>query len=1060
LISSLKKIATDHLFEEKILICPGFETGHQILQNLSLTGQKWLNFHVKTLLSIAEETAAPKISASGKKRISFQGQIFLVDTIFSSLYSKKKLVYFEKLEINSGLVRAITRNINELKSAAVCPGDIMPEDFLVPGKGRDIKLIFSEYEHMLAEKNLLDRQDILNAAVKVLAAKVSKPAANLKEGCSARLFIAPARFSLCLLEREFLDALLKSEPESKLIVLPEPYVAGVSRPKNRLAADDAFRGPQQKMSSLGYLFAPGEADLRRQQGQIREEVKISVFSASDYRSEVYSILGSLAAEGTGLDQAEIVITHPDPYLELIENICEKTGTGATFAQGLPGDKSKTGRALKGFLLWIQEDFPEVHLRNLIKYGLLDFSGISPASSASGVTFRAGKGGRNINPAKLANFLRTSNIGWGRHRYKMVLEKDISASKLRLKQAVEEKDMSLAGRLEEKIFNLGILEAISAALLGLVPETVNGTVDFGGFCSCCLGFLALFVKTAGEEEGIYLQSLKAELEGLKSIVEGCQPSETAAGQIIKLAGDIRYAASGPKPGRVHVSSTACGGLSGRKNIFIAGLDEYRFPGTQIQDPVLLDEERAKISPELMISEAALKEKLYDFASLLGGLEGKVIFSFSFFDPGEKRDLFPSSLLLQVYRLKCRNKGADFEEMLNFLSARQIHLQPVDRTGLWLEKLPVSGEAASARELIFKVYPWLSEGRAAEEERQSSSLTAYDGFMDSSVPGGELDPRLNKGLVFSCTAYELFSRSPYTFFIEHVLGAKRPQETRKDLSCWLDAAKKGSLLHEVYQQFMEWFVKIFEQQGFMPAMQLQKEKAAEILENAVGRYREEVPVPGETVCMREVSGLKRDLAVFLEVNRGLGIPYELEFAFGYAGKKPVSICVGTGSGGEGIFINVSGKIDRIDLDEKGNYQVWDYKTGSTYGYDGENYVAGGKQLQHILYSKVIDAIADREKYPGSKVNRCGYVFPTEKGQDGGRGCIFGRDPGMEEKWQGAMACILEMMGKGVFIISDEDAPVFSDDEDLYGTKLEKKRIKAKLENPLNHMLMYWKDLKKFR
>ena len=65
----------------------------------------------------------------------------------------------------------------------------------------------------------------------------------------------------------------------------------------------------------------------------------------------------------------------------------------------------------------------------------------------------------------------------------------------------------------------------------------------------------------------------------------------------------------------VSDLENGGMSGREYTFIVGMDESKFPGIQIQDPVMLDEEREKISSDLQLSKDRLKEKLYDFTSLL-------------------------------------------------------------------------------------------------------------------------------------------------------------------------------------------------------------------------------------------------------------------------------------------------------------------------------------------------------------------------------------------------------------------------------------------------------------
>ncbi len=66
---------------------------------------------------------------------------------------------------------------------------------------------------------------------------------------------------------------------------------------------------------------------------------------------------------------------------------------------------------------------------------------------------------------------------------------------------------------------------------------------------------------------------------------------------------RIMASGPRPGRVHVASLFHGGHSGRKQIFVVGLDDTRYPRRSAIDPVVLDAERERLSSSLQTSKQA-------------------------------------------------------------------------------------------------------------------------------------------------------------------------------------------------------------------------------------------------------------------------------------------------------------------------------------------------------------------------------------------------------------------------------------------------------------------------
>ncbi|MEI7616735.1 MAG: PD-(D/E)XK nuclease family protein, partial [Actinomycetota bacterium] len=318
----------------------------------------------------------------------------------------------------------------------------------------------------------------------------------------------------------------------------------------------------------------------------------------------------------------------------------------------------------------------------------------------------------------------------------------------------------------------------------------------------------------------------------------------------------------------------------------------------------------------------------------------------------------------------------------------------------------------------------------------------------------EPRRNQDIVLSCSGIESFAQSPYAYFLEKILGVRRPEEIIKDLSIWLDPKTRGVLLHDVFQSYGEKLKAASE----YPDYENQKKLISGILKEKIEKLGEDVPIPGKAVFNREVANLMRDTDVFLEVSNSLEKPVFLEYEFGYRGKEKADICIGKDDEGRNVFISIAGKIDRIDEADINNYHVWDYKTGSSYSYEEEGYVCQGKQLQHILYARVFEKIL-RETNPDAKVSMCGYILPTEKGRNSGKGCIFRRDTDNEEKWQGALNCILELMAKGVYIFSDENIP-FSNDEDIYGTRIERQNIKLKINNPENTVLEKWKELKNYK
>src|SRR5262249_24563689 len=100
-----------------------------------------------------------------------------------------------------------------------------------------------------------------------------------------------------------------------------------------------------------------------------------------------------------------------------------------------------------------------------------------------------------------------------------------------------------------------------------------------------------------------------LEDIDDMAVGLSQNEGAFDALDWLAAlpdEVHIGGSGPLPGCVHVADLSNGGHSGRPHTFIVGLDDRRFPGPGLEDPVLLDRERHRLSQSLPTAAASLRE----------------------------------------------------------------------------------------------------------------------------------------------------------------------------------------------------------------------------------------------------------------------------------------------------------------------------------------------------------------------------------------------------------------------------------------------------------------------
>ncbi len=1002
---ALNKIIEEFFFEEKILICPSRGVGTQIMAGFQEAKGGWLHIRASTVQCLAEAMVEEQIYRRKLRQISAREVFYLIDTIFTALSDKGSFQYFQKHTLNSGMIRALSQAILELKYACIPPLGLNTVQFIHPRKADDLILLYRQYNAMLEEKALVDGPDIIGMAME-------DPGFGQDS-----IYIVFSRHDYTPLEQRFLRKLGKE----KLLIIGDAPVYGAVQPQGRLEAN--FFANEASASQFSWLL-----DIDHVPEHCSRPADIEIFAGQSHYHEIYGILSRIAQDNITADQTEIIYTARDPYLQTIYNVCAKLDIPAVFFEGIPGDLCPPGIALKGFLLWILQDFLEVHLRKLLKHQLI----LVPDKGVTG--------------SMLAYALRTSKIGWGRERYRRIPEKRIAELQEKMHTTPKQDNHGF-----HKIKIYKSLQTLCTSLLALVPDIEDGCIAFGKLCKGCMAFLDNFIKPGSEEGGHYVSALKEKLTTLAIISNESMPLPEAVHKIIALLTDTPYGPSGPKPGCLFVSSMGSGGVSNRNNTFVVGMDGRNFPGTEMQNPVLLDGEKSEISGRLHLSGHRLKQKLYDFVLLLTGLKGKVIFSYAAYDIKDDRRMYPSTLLLQALRLKKADSSLTYQDLYahvgqpsGFGDGMQQDIF-LDENGWWLDKLTGQDSLKEGTQSVCNLYPWLSKGQKAADSRTSSTLTVYDGLVHPR--GDELDPRKNADFILSCSSIESYAYCPFAFFLEYVLRVRRPEETERDYARWLAPKDRGSLLHEVFHSYAEKVKKTGR-----PDRKKQVQLIYNILDQAVARYAEEVPVAGEAVFAHEIEDLRRDLQVFLDIdNKYLHTPYLLEYEFGYRGKQPVKVGIGYGQ-----YIHIAGKVDRVDVSGQG-YQVWDYKGGSAFAYHADAYIDRGRQVQHILYAKVVEQVIKKED-PGAKVTACGYILPTERGRASGKGCVFRRDPCADHQWQQALHCLFDLMASGVFIRSEEANPPYLDDEDIYGTEQEKVFIKVKVEH--SEKLENWKRLKEFK
>jgi len=201
-------------------------------------------------------------------------------------------------------------------------------------------------------------------------------------------------------------------------------------------------------------------------------------------------------------------------------------------------------------------------------------------------------------------------------------------------------------------------------------------------------------------------------------------------------------------------------------------------------------------------------------------------------------------------------------------------------------------------------------------------------------------------------------------------------------------------------------------------------AKLAQEEIDRWKEEVPPASPLAFRREEEDIQKALKIFLreeEEHCQKIEPVWLELSFGAGAesgcgtlmKDPVEISLPGGK-----RFKLRGRIDRVDQTAEHEYEVWDYKTGSTYGYKEEGYLDRGRQLQHALYAQAAEIILKRDLDKKAKVVRSGYFFPGAKGE--GLRILRVQDKKKTAELYEVLNDLFEMLRNGLFPYSPDKDP----------------------------------------
>jgi hypothetical protein len=437
--------------------------------------------------------------------------------------------------------------------------------------------------------------------------------------------------------------------------------------------------------------------------------------------------------------------------------------------------------------------------------------------------------------------------------------------------------------------------------------------------------------------------------------------------------VRDAAISPQ-GRVFVASIdeARGMLF--DVVFVPGLAEKMFPPRLSEDPLLLDDVRARVSPELAQAADRIGAERCALSLAVGAARERVVISYPRFATDRARPRVPSFYGLEVLRA-AEGELPGFDELVrrateaaharmgwpaprdtrDAIDAAEYDLVVLDRF--------LNGAAAEfqgAAHYLLQANPHLARALRFRARRWHKRWHPADGLVD---PGERARAALAKHALserpYSASALEKYAACPYRFYLSAIAGLS-PLEQPEPLE-QIDPRQRGVLLHEMLRRFGE----RWREQGQWPisdALRADAEHELDVVvEDVAAKYGELLAPAIPRVWQDGVAQLRADLREWLArtVAEPSWEPAYFELGFGVSSEerdsasRPEPVVLDCG-------LQLRGAIDLVE--RQGDALRAGAAPAAFRGIDG------GRALQPLLYALVLQKLFPDANVAGGQAYYC--------------------------------------------------------------------------------------------
>jgi ATP-dependent helicase/nuclease subunit B len=970
---------------EALVLGPTWEAADDLVRDVVAARGARFGVVRLTLDRLAARLATRRLAEGGLTPTTPLTLVAVVARAVHLLLAEGRLAYFAPVARGPGFAAAVARTLGELRMNGIGPDRLAP---LARG-GADLAHVVAAAVRELEAARLADRAAIYEAALAVLDAGAA-PLIGLPL-LLLDVTVESAREATLL-------ARLATRAPRMLATLPEGDHRSIGHLERALGVS-ARREPPRGTTSLALLTRHLFADTAP--ARTARDASVAVTAWPDEARECVEIARAVHAaardEGIPFDRIAVALRSPAEYAAHLEEAFARADVPFFAASGARRPHP-AGRALLALLDCAAEGLSARRFAEYLSLGQVPDPGAAPGGEAA---FAAPASDLlpevalaepftpppepvvHPDPEAVAVVEGTLHAPW---RWEQLL---VEASVIGKAERWRERLDGLAHELERRRREVA---DENGAQLARLERT---SIDLGhlrGFALPLIDALAALPAEASWRKWLDVlrvlatRTLREPAEVLRTLGElapmgpiGSVDLDEVRLVLAPRLRDLTIAPPRRRYGAVFVAPPeALRGLE-FDVVFVPGLVENVFPAKRVEDPILLDEQRAAASGELLVEQDRIRAERCALAVAAGAAVRRVVFSYPRVDVERARPRVPSVYALEVVRA---TEGVlpSFDE----LSERAR----VDREARLGWPAPAAPEAAideaeydlaligplldadpettiGTASYLLGANTHLARALRARARRWLKRWTAADGLVDppsfvrDALATQQLDQRS-----FSPTALQHFAVCPYRFFLQ-AIHRLAPREDAVAIEV-MDPLTRGALFHDV--QFG--VLTALRERGFLPLTAARVATAGAILDEVLGaedeRARARLCPAIPRVWEDGIAAIRADLREWLERMAAASdgwVPYRFELSFGLADRQRAHEDPGSVADpvplDEGLVLR--GSIDLVERRDDGRLRVTDHKTGKVAVEKGA-ITQGGRILQPVLYALACERLLNERVEAG--------------------------------------------------------------------------------------------------